>query len=105
MQYAGHSVTWNQFVSADGGDDVLGIGETLYYREMLVSAHMTFSANNETQAGVGQIATQTVYSTTEFKPTRRDEFVWDGVVYRVESDPQPARVGGQWTTRLTRGDE
>ncbi len=104
MQYAGHSVTWKQYVSATANNDVMGLGDTLYYRNQSISAHMTFSANSEAQYQLGQVPSQTVYATTRQKLGSQDELVWNGVVYRVEGEPMLARVGGHWTTRLKQGD-
>lgn len=104
MHHAGHTVTWKQYVSATATNDVIGLGDTLYYRNQAISAHMTFSANSEAQYQLGQVPSQTVYATTTQKLGTRDELIWNGVVYRVEGKPQPARVGGQWTTRLKQGD-
>lgn len=105
LTYAGHVVTWKQYVSAVTANPILGLGSTLYYRESLVTAHMAYQSNSERQYGAGQMEGQTLFATTRVKPSMRDEFVWDGSVYRVESSPQPSRFGGQWVTRLKRGDE
>jgi len=104
-QYAGHVVTWKQYVSAVTANPILGLGDTYYYRQQLITAHMAYQSNSETQYGAGQMAGATLYATTRVKPSTRDELVWDGVVYRVDSQAQPSKFGGQWVTRLKRGDE
>jgi hypothetical protein len=103
-QYAGHTVTWKQYVSAVTANAVLGLGDTLYYREQPITAVMSYQTNMEHQAGVGQIAREVLYAMTPFEIGSRDELVWQGVTYRVESDSQPSRVGSQWKFRLERGD-
>lgn len=104
MQYAGHVVTWKQYVSGTSGNAVLGLGDTLYYRQQPISAHMVYSANSELQRGVGQMLDQTLYAVTTIELSVRDELVWNGDVYRVQSPSQPSKIAGQWNTRLELGD-
>lgn len=105
MQVAGHVVTWKQYVSAQSGNAMLGLGDTVYYREQAMSAHMVFSANHEAHRAVGTMVDQTLYAVTTVQLGVRDELVWNGDVYRIHSPSMPSKIAGQWNTRLERGDE
>ena len=104
MQHAGHTVTWKQYVSASTGSPLLGIGDTLYYRQQAISAHMVYSANTEQQVNGGQMVGQTLYAVTYQTLGIQDELVWNGDVYRIQSQSQPSKIAGQWNTRLEKGD-
>lgn len=104
MTDAGHSLLWREFISATTANDVIGLGDTYHYRETWVSAHMTFKDNVQTQEGGGQVISQTLKATSDYQFGDRDELVWLGVTYRVDSDNMPAKVGNQWTVKLDRGE-
>jgi len=108
IQHAGQGMVWRQFVSASSGATLAGFGPTRYYRESTITgimgrAPMLFIVP-EGQTPAGAMAQGRFLVTTREKLGREDELVWQGDVYRVESEPTPARLSNMWTVEVKRGD-
>lgn len=108
-EFVGHSVTWKCYVSATTGNQAAGIGETYHYRQQAITAVMAFGRDNrepnlQFQMPGGQLLAGEVYAMTEMQLGVRDEIIWNGTAYRVESDTLQERIGNHWNTRLKRGD-
>lgn len=110
--HAGQTAIWRQYVSASAGNAnalAAGIGSAPAYREQTVTA--LFGAVQSTQGfqqperatPAGMLAAGEILATVRERPGRQDELVWNGVIYRVESDAVPARIAGTWTVTLKRG--
>lgn len=106
LRVAGYTATWRQYISASAGVADAGLGDRSYYREQVITALMYqgYKVQPERQRAVGLIADAEFVVSTREQLGRRDELVWRGVTYRVESDPQPARLVGLWMTTVKRGD-
>lgn len=108
LQYAGVTATWRQFVSAAGGNEDVGLEDTEYWREQIVTASLgdiDIARLPEHQTPAGLIAKGDLYCVTREKFNREDELVWRGDTYRVESDPVRATINQGWVSLLKRGDE
>lgn len=101
-QHAGYTATWRAYVSASGGNPALGLGETTYYRDAVITALFGDTTQREGQTPAGQIADADIYAVTQFPLGRRDELIWRGETYRVEADTVPARIDNQYVTYLKR---
>lgn len=99
----GHVFTWRQFVGSAAGAPVAGMPGKPRYREQQVTGLFTRMTQPETQAAGGQFASADFQVTTAQRLGRNDELVWQGVVYRVESDAVPAPISGTWVTEVKRG--
>jgi len=104
MRDAGHPVLWREYVSATTDNSIIGIGATLHYRETWVSAHMVYQDNMQMQTDGGQVIVQSLKAVSDYQFGKRDELIWNGTTYRVDSEPQPSRSNGQWTVKLERGE-
>ncbi len=112
IKYAGFTATWRQYVSASAGVSVAGFGSANYYREQTVTAVFgggvvgggVVNANLQRQLGMGQQEAGTVRVTTQEKLSKFDEFIWNGVRYRVDTDSQFSPLNGYYMSILTRGD-
>jgi hypothetical protein len=106
LRQVGQTATWRQWVSAGDSFDHLGLGDTQYYREQVITAlfYESYQRQPESQRSVGMIAEGAFAVSTRERLGRQDELRWRGVTYRVESDPQPSIVAGLWMTMLKRGD-
>ena len=112
LRYAGQTATWRQFVSASASVGAAGFGSANYYREQTVTAVFgggvvgggVVNANLQRQLGMGQQEAGTVRVTTQEKLSKFDEFIWNGVRYRVDTDSQFSPLNGYYMSILTRGD-
>lgn len=107
FQQAGYTATWRKYVSASTGVVDAGLGETQYYQETIITAllgeNMTPNIR-ERQQSVGLTVAADIFAVTREALGRRDELLWRGVTYRVESDPVPGVMAGGWVTHLKRGE-
>jgi hypothetical protein len=104
---AGYTATWRRFASAVTGNVDAGMGETLYYTETTITALLGMNQTpgiRETQQAVGLTVAADIYAVTREPLGRRDELVWRGSTYRIESDPVPGVMAGGWVTHLKRGE-
>lgn len=105
MRHAGNTATWRQFVSATSGSKVAGIGASAFYREQVITGVFgrgVLGQFPETQIAAGMQAAGMVLMSSPHPIGRRDEIVWRGATYRVESDAVPARMVGHWQVSLKR---
>lgn len=110
LKYAGHTAIWRQYISATTGTQDAGLGDTLYYREQWVSALFgggplgSYGPAVERQAALGMITSDGIQAVTRQKLGVRDELVWRGEVYRIESESVPSLMDGFYMTELARGE-
>lgn len=102
--HAGQTVTWRQFVSASGTANAAGFGAVPQFREQTVLALIGPVKQPETPGAAGTMVSGDLFAVLRERPNRRDELVWRGVCYRVESDPAPASLPGTYTMMLKRGE-
>jgi hypothetical protein len=108
LHMAGVTATWRQFVSAAGGNEDVGLEDTLYWRTQTITASFgdaDVARLPEHQTPAGVIAKGDLYCVSRVKLGREDELVWNGSTYRVESEPVRARINQGWVSLLKRGDE
>lgn len=103
LRYAGHTVTWQQYVSASAGVSVAGFGSTPSYREQRITALFGPVRQPEVQTPAGMMALGELACTTRERLGRQDRLVWNGVTYRVESDPAPAPMTNAYYCVIKRG--
>lgn len=107
FQHGGYTATWRQYVSASAGNQDAGLGDRYYYREQTITALMGLGNKRpapERQTPIGMLTSDTVITTTREKLGRRDELVWRGNTYRIESDSVPSTIGPHWVTEIKRGE-
>lgn len=105
-KYAGQTAVWRQFISATSGIPEAGIGSAVYYREQWITGvfgQYFMPSLNEMQTPAGQTLVNPFSIITREKLDKRDEIIWRDVTYRVEGDPVPSRLNGQWAVQLKRG--
>ena len=109
FRFLGHTATWRQFISAQSGSPHVGMRDVPFYREQTITALFGGGGGGGgaarramTQMGLGMIASDRVVATTREPLGVRDELVWAGVVYRVESEPLAS--GPNWVVNLKRGE-
>jgi len=104
FENAGHVVTWRKYVSASAGVPVAGLGSAPRYVERTITALFGSGLNQiEVQGAAGLTISTTFKATTREPLGRRDELVWQGEVYRVESDSTPATMPGTYVNTIKRG--
>lgn len=107
FQYGGYTATWRQYVSSSAGNADAGLGDRDYYREQTITALLGLGNKRpamERQTNAGMLASDQITATTREQLGRRDELVWRGNTYRVESDPVPSTIGPHWVTEIKRGE-
>lgn len=108
-QYAGVTATWKQYVSASAGIPEAGIGDGQYYRTQTITGQFGTMIGlpriGESNGAVGQIMAGMFQVVSRERITRQDEIVYNGSLYRVESDPVPAQLAGWWVTQIKRASE
>lgn len=108
MREAGTSATWKQYISAGGGNDLVGLGPTAYYRDMRITVVVGAQAigrQPEMQTPVGQIGNGRLRVTCKHKVGRQDLLLWNGQTYEVDSDSLPNKIHGGYTFEITRRSE
>lgn len=109
QQYAGQTGIWRQYISASAGVSDAGFGFTQSYREQIVTGIFGVRPNlprlMERQGGGGTLAAGQVQVSVTVKPAVQDEMIWNGELYRVESEPVPAKMAGFWVCQLRRGEQ
>ncbi len=109
LQFAGHTATWRQWVSADVGIPEAGIGATAYYREQIITALMgAAEAGNtprlsERQSLAGMVIDGSIELVTREQLGRQVEISWQGDIYRVEAESVRSPVAGSFVTIIKRG--
>lgn len=103
LQQAGQTATWRQFISASAGVSVAGFDATPFYREQTITGlfHVSLTGQGEQQTPAGVIDAATLVACTPQPLGLRDELLWNGDVWHVESDSYP--LAGQWRTHLRKG--
>lgn len=104
FRLAGETVVWRQYISASAANPAAGLGDAPIYREQTITALLGKVTQPEAQTPAGLLTSGDVYAVTRERLTARDELVWRGITFRVESDPAPARLAGTWTAILRRGE-
>jgi hypothetical protein len=102
--HAGQTVTWRRFVSASGTANAAGFGAVPQFREQTVLALIGPVKQPEAPGAAGTMVSGELFAVLRERPSRRDELVWRGIHYRVESDPAPASLAGTYTMTLKRSD-
>ena len=106
FRWAGHTATWNQWVSASAGVPAAGIGETDYYRQQLITGSFGNSINPrilQRQQAAGMIFDADILAVTREKFGPRDTVDWNGDSFRVESEPVQSKINQLWVSQLKRG--
>ena len=105
FQHAGQTATLRIFVSGWTGTPALGLGGgsgyqnrtiTALFREQLIQAEM--------QGAGGLVAAAQIKMTCREKVTRNDQIVWNGIDYRVDSDPVFERIFGAYVSEIKRSE-
>jgi hypothetical protein len=112
QEYAGQTATWRQYVSASAGNAMAGYGSVSYYREQTITAVFggggvgggVTNANLEQTRAAGMIAEGNIRISTSFPLSNRDEVIWQGVRYRVDTNSQLSRMNQHYMSILVRGD-
>jgi hypothetical protein len=105
--HVGQVVTWRQYISASANAAVAGFDATPYYREQTITA--LFARGHdlpeipEIQTPAGTIESGTFLAVTRQPLGLRDELVWNGDTYRVESESIEAKIAGNYISRVKRG--
>ncbi len=106
LRHAGQTATWRQFVSAETGLAIVGMGETYYYREQTITAVMGqyfLPVQGEGQRAGGLVVTGMFNVTTREQLDNRDELTWNNVTYRIAGDSTRSKLGNTWLTPVVRG--
>ena len=101
---AGYIVRWDRFVSADGGNDIIGLEPVEFFDERYIRAFMRTKLRNDTLDGVGLIANVGVLMVSEMPCDERDRIYWGGERYRVDSPSIQNQLSKLWSTNLLKGD-
>lgn len=107
LLHAGQTATWRQYVSASAGNPMLGMGDSACYRESTITGVFgsppALLRLSQAQTPGGAVIQADFLVSTRERLGRRDELVWNGEVYRVEGDPVPSVLNGQFVSPLKRG--
>ena len=84
---AGRVLLWRTVESESGGNVAMGLGPTPTWRERTITALMAGPDNAEQRTMAGAFAAGEFSVITREKLGPDDELVWNGNVYRIESQP------------------
>lgn len=108
--HAGQVVTWRQYISASASASVAGFDATPYYREQTITALFGRGGLGNalpelaaTQTPAGTLESGAFFAVTQQPLGLRDELVWNGDTYRVESESMEAKIAGNYVSRVRRG--
>lgn len=100
----GETAVWRRFVSASTGVNVAGFGPTMYYAQIPVSALFYQDRDlAERQEAAGQVIDGTFKVSVGVELGERDELIWRGDAYRVESESTPNRLNETYSYIVKRG--
>ena len=99
----GQVVTWRQYISASASASVAGFDSTPYYREQTITALFARGNLAEIQTTAGTMESGTFSVTTREPLGLRDELIWNGDTFRVESEAVEAKIAGNYVTHIKRG--
>lgn len=105
--FVGETALHRRHLGVITGLPQFGVGDAPQYASRTVTGLFRPSTFEEIQQGGGQIVQGDIMATLlDCQPDRRDEVVWRGVIYRVESDFIPERIVASSGYRglLRRGD-
>lgn len=105
--FVGETATYRRYLGVSAGTPQYGIGDEPIYAAQTITGLFSPSTFDEVQQGGGQIVIGDIMaSLLNCQPDRRDEVIWRGVIYRVESDFIPERIFASNAYRgvLRRGD-
>ena len=107
FRHASVTATWRQYISATTGTPDAGLGDTYHYREQTITALIGLGrlrAPEERQTPAGMLTSGEYQCTTREKLGRRDELIWRGVTYRIESEPIASHIGPHWVCKIKEGN-
>lgn len=102
----GQTVTWRQYVSASASASHAGLGARQFYHEHQITAivgRYGLPDMRQRQVAGGQVVNADYQIVTQERLSRRDEVVYQGTVYRVDTEPTPVPFSDKWISRLARG--
>lgn len=110
FQFAGQTGTWRAWVSATTGFPMLGQGGVTYFRQQTITGLFANNpsfpsltkANTENQYAGGQFAGGDLMLTTRERLGYRDEVIYNGNRYKVDTDSVPSVMNGFFTSVLRR---
>lgn len=104
--FVGETAVWRQYVTAQAGTPSYGRGNSPQYAERTITGLFNPVSFDEIAAAGGQYLAGDMKATLiDCKPGTRDEVIWSGTVYRVESEviPQALFNRNGWRMILRRG--
>ncbi len=104
--HVGQVVTWRQYISASANAAVAGFDSTPYYREQTITAFFARGGRDgitEIQTPAGSTESGSYAVVTRQPLGLRDELIWKGENYRVESESVEAKIAGNYVSRVKRG--
>lgn len=105
--FVGETATHRRYRGVSAGQPQFGIGDEPIYASRTVTGLFRPSTFEEIQQAGGQIVQGDIMATLlDCQPDKRDEVVWRGTIYRVESEFIPERIvgGAGYRGLLRRGD-
>lgn len=91
--YVGETGTWRRILTQET-TTVYGGGTDATYFQRIATALLSPITPEEIQAAGGQYLAGDMRATfVDVNVQRGDEYLWSGVVWRVESDPYPQAIG------------
>lgn len=104
---ASQTALWQHWVSATSASAHLGIGESAFYREQMITAFFgqvigATLGETQTPAGVAQMGKLAI--TSDYVLSSADRIVWRGNSYRVDSEPRVNRINATYTYGLKAGE-
>jgi len=103
-EHLGETATWKKYVSASAGRPEAGIGDEPCYVHVTITGLFVPVSFDEIAVAGGQLVAGDMRATlVDCLPSKQDEIVWSGVVYRIEADTIPTRGYSGWSTVLLRG--
>jgi len=102
--HVGQVVTWRQYISASASAAVAGFDSTPYYREQTITALFNpLPQLGEIQTPAGTVESGIFSVATRQRLGLRDELIWNGENYRVESESIEAKIAGIYISRIKHG--
>ena len=97
----GETAIYRCYVSASAGSPQYGIGDADNYVERIVTGLFQSVLFNEQLVPGGQfVAGDMIATLIDCTPSSRDEIIWRGVTYRLESETTPQQIVGTSALRV-----
>lgn len=93
VNIAGQPIVLRKYIGRQAGNPALGIQDQLTYRHINTVALLRAPDIREIQDRGGQWLQGRIHCQIQEQIDKQDEVIWQGFLYRVDSEPTPVSIG------------